>query len=137
MSGPYAGTSNGSLIETTRSGGPSCQPGVNGGIDGSFAGSPSGIFASTHRVMVSISDALRRLSPSYGKSLTTAFQGGIARELTAFAISVPLRFTSSYVRSENGAASPGRRQVAHLFRTIGATSSVNVTDSFACTTDRP
>jgi anti-sigma-K factor RskA len=45
---------------------------------------------------------------------------------------VPFLRTSSYVNNENGAASPGRWQVAQFWRMIGAMVSVNVTAVAAC-----
>ena len=72
-----AGTENASDILTMRSGGPRRHPSVAVGSDGSLAGSPSGIPASTQRAIVAICASVRRRLPSKGKSPPSTFQGGI------------------------------------------------------------
>src|SRR5262249_20296216 len=57
----------------------------------------------------------------------SANQGGIARPMTSSRIDLLQGRTSLYEVSDIGAASPGRWQLAHLLKTMGATSLVKVT----------
>ena len=63
-SGPEAGTTNGLSAVRTRSGGPSCHPGVKTGGGGASAAAPSGAPARTHCPMVSICWPVSRRSPT-------------------------------------------------------------------------
>src|SRR5262249_27228082 len=91
-----------------------------------FAGSPSGIPDSTQRPIVAISSAERRFSSRNGPQSSSGCQGGISFDsVTAWIIFPWSRASANDIR-ENGAASPGRWQDAHLLNTIGATFSAKV-----------
>ena len=94
-SGPSAGTSNGSLMRTTKSGSPSCHPRFQSGAGGRSARFPRGAPLATHRWIVAISASVRRRSPANVPWPGSGGHGGIARAAVTSAIWRARRFTSS------------------------------------------
>src|SRR5690349_19019489 len=102
------------------------QPWTNCRGAGISFGSPIGAPPSTQATSVSISlrssDGLFANLPNCG----SANHGGILRLITASLIALAHGRASSYERSENGAAWPGRWHVWQLRCKTGATSLANV-----------
>ncbi len=79
-SSPEAGTGKASVIFTTRSGVPSCQPLGKDGGGGAFAGSPRGAPASIHALSSAISASASRRSSRNSPQPGAGFQGGMKRD---------------------------------------------------------
>jgi hypothetical protein len=94
-SGPAARTVNGSFIETTRSGVPSCQPCFHSGRGGKSRGFPSIVPPSTHRLIVDISASVSRRAPANTPWPGSGGQGGITRDAVTSAICLARFLTSS------------------------------------------
>src|SRR5581483_2793771 len=115
-------------ISSTASGSvPFVHPSENFGTGGMSASLPRGAPASTHAAIVSIGSRDRLLSLRiFSEYSGSAPHGGISRAVTFVLITFAHGRTSSYDSSDIGATSPGRWQLAHLSKTIGATSLANV-----------